>query len=108
MADRLKRKMHEIDNTELTISDIPEPNADWEDIEEFALTFDGYKACGSFEKCSEVAMKKEHGSLTELRVCLFYQQRHFRFMGLPPEEEDMPYFHSLIEQIREYVVAGKI
>lgn len=33
--------MREIANDRLTLADIPDPGADWEVIENFALTFDG-------------------------------------------------------------------
>lgn len=103
-SEEMTIEIHEIDNNELKASDIPEPNATWCDIERFTLTFDGYEAWGSFEKCSEVALKKRHDSLIELRTCLFFQQRQFRFRGYPPDDEEMLFVHSLVERIREYVI----
>ncbi len=42
--------METISNEELSIEHLPPPGADWEVIQEFALTFNGYDAWGSFEK----------------------------------------------------------
>jgi hypothetical protein len=44
----------EIANTDLSESDLPPTDADWMQIAEFALTFDGYSHCGSFDQCAEV------------------------------------------------------
>ena len=47
--------MREIANSELTLADIPGPQADWGTIGKFALTFDGYAAWEPSEKCAEIA-----------------------------------------------------
>ena len=44
----------EIANEDLKALDIPEPNAEWYRICEFALTFDGYDHWGSFDRCAEI------------------------------------------------------
>lgn len=56
-SPRLRRNMeHEIANSELTLAEVPAAEADWETIQRFALTFDGYKASGSLDKCADIAM----------------------------------------------------
>jgi len=77
--------MHEIANPNLTEKDIPPSNAEyWGIIDRFALSFDGYGYRGSFEKCTEIGngslrswqeKKILPHSLTELRTCLFFEQR---------------------------------
>ena len=41
-----------IDNADLRPGDIPVAGAPWDDIQRFALTFDGYNYWDSFEKCA--------------------------------------------------------
>ena len=92
--------MREISNTALRLANIPGPNSDWDEIGEFALTFDGYKVSGSFKKCADIANAQQHNSLTELRTCLFFEQRRWRHFGYEPDEESMQYIRELIEKIR--------
>ena len=40
--------MVEIESSKLTLDLIPGPDASWEEIFDFALTFDGYKHYGSY------------------------------------------------------------
>ena len=98
----------EIKNTDLTLSDIPGPLAKWEEIEKFALTFDGYEKWGSSEKCAEVANAKRSDTLTELRTCLFFEQRRWRWNGGPPEDDLIAYARDLLVKIRAKVVAGQV
>jgi len=50
--------MQEITNNELKLQDIPVPSSGWSEIGNFALTFNGYEACGSFEQCADIASSK--------------------------------------------------
>jgi len=103
----------QIPNSGLNQNDIPSPDAKWEDIQECALSFNGYKYWGSFEKCADLANKiaKEYAqnrrlnhSLTELRTCLFFEQRRWRHFGYFPDKDSMRYIYALIEEIRNKVV----
>jgi hypothetical protein len=107
----------EITNDDLTASDVPAPDAGWQEIGRFALSFNGYEWWGSFQKCAEVAnlavkTYRESGvlpeSLTDLRTCLFFEQRRWRHFGFDPDEEAMRYISALLEAIRESVLAGEI
>lgn len=80
----------------------------------FALTFNGYEWCGSFEQCAKVGNRgadlfRESGilprSLAELRTCLFFEQRRWRHFGLDPDEPARRYISALVEAIREKVRA---
>jgi hypothetical protein len=105
----------QIANRDLTESNIPTPDAEWHRIAEFALTFDGYTHWG--HACGEVANRcakafAENGdlpdSLTELRTCLFFEQRRYHHFGRPPDEGAMDYIRALVEAIRHKVQAGEI
>jgi hypothetical protein len=99
-----------IDDSELTEDNLPPPEAKWEDIWEFALTFNGYKYS---DKCADIAnnayskyneAKQLPDDLSDLRSCLFFEQRRWRHFGKNPDEQTMDYIHALIESIRNQVL----
>lgn len=97
----------EISNEDLTLADIPASDASWDEINEFALTFDGYRACGSFTRCAEVAEAPDETSLSELRASLFFEQRRWRHFGHGPDDEALERLRYLIGLIRERVGSDK-
>jgi hypothetical protein len=84
---------------------IPGTDADWYSISMFALQFDGYKESGSFEACAEIANSGRDKTLTDLRVCLFFEQRRWRHFGEDPDEKTMVYIRGITEKIRAKVAA---
>lgn len=98
----------QLSNEELTPVNIPSPQSRWRTIATFALSFDGYEYWGSFEKCAEIANGKRARSLTELRTCLFFEQRRWHHFGEAPDKESMKYIRGLVESIRAKVVAGDV
>lgn len=97
--------MQEIPNADLTPADIPPPDAGWFEIGNFALTFNGYKISG--DQCAEIANAQRHDSLTDLRTCLFFEQRRWRHFGQEPEGKALEYIRGVVEKIRERVAAGE-
>jgi hypothetical protein len=97
-----------IANNQLRLEDLPSPDADWQTLGNFALTFNGYEVWDSFEKCAEVANSRQDSTLTELRTCLFFEQRRWRHFGDEPNVEAMEYVHSILEKIRVKVLAGEV
>jgi hypothetical protein len=100
----------EITNADLRESHVPPSGARWHEIGRFALSFNGYERWGSFEKCAEIGNQGAEAfratgavpdSLTELRTCLFFEQRRWRHYGFDPDEEAMVYIGALVEGIRE-------
>jgi len=98
------------------LTDVPGENADWAEIAKFALTFDGYAFCGSFEKCSQLAHRVRKLvetstecslSLPEARACLFNEQRAARWLEFTPEGEWLAYVMVLVSGIREAVGANR-
>ena len=107
----------EIANADLTEQDMPSPTAQWPQIGRFALTFDGYSYWGTFDKCAEISNRWEEAyaerqalpdSLTDLRTCLFFEQRHWRHYGWDPDEQAMRYIRALLEAIRSRVLASEV
>jgi hypothetical protein len=91
----------------LTIEDLPGPQADWSTIGAFALTFDAYVVLGSFEACAEIANARNSETLTDLRTCLFFEQRRWRHFGEEPDSSSMEYIHGIVEKIRIKLGAGE-
>src|ERR1700722_17815573 len=96
--DVLRKKPDKVPNECLTASAVPPVTASWHTIVSFALTIDGYKAIGQKE-CGKLAnrVKSEFSkhaasvetlSLTELRSCLFFEQRRFNHFGHEPQDAD--------------------
>ena len=88
-----------VPNRKLLAEKIPSAEADWDSIQRFALTFDGYKHWGGAEKCGEIANARRHNTMTELRTCLFYEQRRWHHFGEVPDEDAMRYIREVLEQI---------
>ena len=97
-----------IDNADLRPGDIPVAGAPWDDIQRFALTFDGYNYWDSFEKCAEVANRGNPQNLVEFRTCLFFEQRRWRHFGEEPDAEAMKLIQTLVEGIRTKVGRGEL
>jgi hypothetical protein len=107
----------EIANPDLADSDIPSPDAGWGQIGSFALTFNGYEAWDSFDRCGEIANRwakvyaerqELPDSLKELRTCLFFEQRRWRHFGYDPDDEAMTYIQALVEEILRKVQLGEV
>ncbi len=102
----------EIANEALTEADIPWESGDWGKIGEFALTFDAYSYWASFEKCADIANESADlwgkarvvsATLTELRTCLFFEQRRWRHFGYEPDERTFAYVKTLVFAIHDIV-----
>jgi hypothetical protein len=97
-----------IDNKELKANDVPSADADWGLLWHFALTFNGYAFWGSTHRCAEIANTRKHDSLTELRTCLFFEQRRWRHFGETPDKKAAAYIRKIVEQIRRRIVAEDV
>ena len=88
-----------VPNKSLKLSEIPLLESRYENIEQFALTFDGYE----LSNCAELANSRSAKTLSEMRAVLFFEQRRFRHFGYYPEGEDLEYIRTLINEIRTKV-----
>lgn len=93
---------------DLTVDDVPSPDADLEVLEEFCLTVDGYQG-GRFTPDDLVAEAErversglEHASLDELRSAAFVRQRELRWTSMDSGHVD----ERLVRAIR--VLVGEI
>lgn len=80
----------------------------------FALTLNGYEIMGGLHECGELANRVKKGfsakleslqglSLTDLRACLFFEQRRFRHFGEEPQGDDRVFVNALLDAIRQRV-----
>lgn len=99
--------MNEIKNEVLSVSDLPDADGPFDVIARFGFTFNGYEELGSFERCAEVANQRRNGTLTELRACLFFEQRRARHTGENADADEEAYQRHLIAQMRTKVLAGE-
>lgn len=101
----------EIHNTNLRLDQVPPIDSDYSQIAGFALTFDGYnrikdiaffanKIVAEFENDQANITKL---TLTELRACLFFEQRRYRHFGEDPDGEDRAYINILLLEITKRV-----
>ena len=114
--DMMRKKPDEIRNEHLTVSAVPTVTASWHAIVAFALTIDGYKAVGQRE-CGQLAnrVKSEFAkdaasvetlSLTELRSCLFFEQRRFNHFGHEPQDADRIFINALLQAIQKKITSS--
>jgi len=98
--------IHEIPNETLSLDDVPPGDAPWRDIARFALTFNGYAEWGR-KHCAEIANARRAGTLTDLRTCLFFEQRRHNHFGREPDAKTMPYIRELVAGIGKKVTSAK-
>lgn len=99
--------MRVIENSELTLDQIPGPDAGWVEIFDFAQTYDGYKL-HSPESLARIYEKKGYKTLDELRASLFFQQRAWHWYDEIPEGKYLDMFKSMVQAIRERVAEEKL
>jgi hypothetical protein len=90
---------------DLTVADVPAPDAELQPLEEFCLTIDGYHG-GRFTPDELVAGAErvertglEHATLDELRTTAFVRQRELRWSSMDSGHYD----EGLVRSIRALV-----
>jgi hypothetical protein len=106
----MKADQERIPNCRLTKSDVPAGNCPWRTIALFALSFNGYEeipndGCGKLTNRVTQEFRKDPASLrrynlTELRACLFFEQRRFHHYGWNPGPDDMTCIRALVGAVR--------
>jgi hypothetical protein len=95
----------QIQTGELRSTDLPNSWGEWSDYAKFALTFSpsdrelvrelASDAFARWRRTGDVPRR-----LDELRACLWFEQRRWRFMGREPDAEGMRYANALIRGMR--------
>jgi len=98
----------EIQTGELRATDLPTSYGGWSDYVRFALTFDpkdrelcrelAGDAFARWQRTGDVPRRLE-----ELRACLWFEQRRWRFLGREPDREGMRYAGALIRAMRAHL-----
>ena len=95
--------MTSISNELLLHAQIPTPRATWEQIAQFALTFDGYRELGQ-QRLARLANAAPDGKLptdlTHLRGVLFFERRRWRHYGEAPDRKAMRHIRAIVRRIR--------
>jgi hypothetical protein len=107
-------QLGEILNNQLTPELLPLAAASWREISRFALTFPAYahfpgpeleqvakSVAAAFQDGSDLGMF----TMSDLRACLFWKQRYYRWMDRQPDEEEMKCIRALLEALRSKVAA---
>lgn len=99
-----------IANDALRADMLPAPDARWEEIEPFCLTFDGYEAASrmgidAHGVASRVARDGVcAASMDDLRIALFITQRRVRWNSPEPVSgDDLRFVRGIIEEIRSRI-----
>lgn len=99
----------------LTIAQVPPPNADREQLEQFCLTTDGYEGGRFtpddllFEADRVERAGLEHATLDELRTAAFIRQRELRWSSMDSghfDERLVRAIRALVGEIRRRVAGG--
>ena len=98
--------MCDISNDQLLLECIPDPDGDLWGWERFAHTINGYDVMGGFEPCADLANAGTPTTLTELRCCLFFEQRRERWNGGFTTNEVL--IRDLPRAIRQKVANGEL
>jgi hypothetical protein len=102
----------EIPNRELYPDHVPTGRTDWTVIAHFALSFDGYRRWGSFERCAEIGNRwadmymtagEVPDTLDLCRTCLFFEQRRWRNLPSEPDPPTRRYVAALLDKITALV-----
>jgi hypothetical protein len=100
--------MVEIESSRLTLDLIPGPDAGWEEIFEFALTFDGYKHYRLIQNLAQIARENRRNTIDKLWASLFYVQKVWHGQDEIPEGEYLDKFKLLVKAIHEKVADTEI
>ena len=68
-----------------------------------ADTFHGYEHGSSLVACAEVANEQRSATLTDIRICLFFECHRWQHYGDTPDEETEPYIRRLVAEIAKRV-----
>jgi hypothetical protein len=90
----------QIQTGELRAQDLPTTYGDWSDYARFAVTFAPRDREGCREFATSAFARWRRTGLQELRACLWFEQRRWRFMGREPDAEGMQYAAALIRAMR--------
>ncbi len=103
-----------IKNENLIATDLPGSDADWQAIERFSITYDGYLGGQrSVDECMQIANRVlttslTHASVDELRTLLFIRQRQTRWNSEEPiTREIVDLARAVIEEIRSRLSQDK-
>lgn len=99
-----------VPNSALRPEAVPPPDAPWEAVEEFALSYDGYAYWSDVAELDRRALQRwtREGHLSrdldQLRGCLFYEERRWHHFGREPQGRGRAFIAALLGAIAELLV----
>jgi len=98
--------MKQVSNDDLDPALIPVGTRDWDKFTAFALSYSGYELRG--EECAKIANESLRvyrerqvlpSTVDDLRTCLFFEQRRWRWSDYDPDEAAWRYINALLEAL---------
>ena len=78
-----------IKTTDLTLTDIPLPDADWHKISLFAISFDIQAEMEGSNVFPDIRSFSDSSSILELRAYIYLQQRWWNNRSVPIDEKSL-------------------
>jgi hypothetical protein len=93
-----------ISTKDLTISDLPRKNANWDRISSFALTWDPkVELIDKQYHFSLNHLPNEGSSIIEIRAYIYQQQRSWNHQSREPDSKSLQKIHQAIELLRNKI-----
>lgn len=105
----VKLFLEPLDHQSLRPENLPESDANWQDIFRFALSFNPYLQGESWGSCFAAGKKNKQiflrekilpSTINELRMCLWFERSYWRGRLSEPDDQTMVYLQAILEKIR--------
>lgn len=93
-----------IPTTSLKLNDVPAPEAKWQKLAAFALTFDPREMGDYAQIAADLNNASSNSSLAELRAHLYVEQRRWNHFGREPDRDAMNKLNEIIGFMRQRLV----
>lgn len=90
-----------IPTASLKLEDVPSPEAKWEKLAVFALTFEPSETGDYGEKAADLSNVSSNSRLVELRAHLYVEQRRWNHYNEEPDAEAMNRLREIVGFIRQ-------
>jgi hypothetical protein len=89
-------------DSELSLADIPDLDAEWPEIARFAGSFNAWQALGP-EETHQIVIQRRSESISDLRARLFVHKRACTHSGSSPSAEAMREIREILVALRQLV-----
>jgi hypothetical protein len=97
-----------VPSDDVRVEDLPSSYGDWGDYARFAVTFEprSRDACGELAAAAFarwVRTGELPRGLDDLRGCLWFEQRRWRFLGRDPDPQGLRYCAAVVRAMRAVI-----